>query len=670
MARIVSQLTNQFFYSLVSHSSIALFGLVLLALVGCSGGGDGEDGGVVVEENNETLSAPQDLIATAGDEEVGLSWTAVSGATEYCVYVSESVGINPDIAASFDTFSCGIATTGHTVMSLTNDIAYFFVITTRVGSVESAASNEATATPEAPDNTNLFDASLTYTVTDSSSTRRFTTNLDGSERTELELVAQPSGVSQRFSPDKNHFAYVKNNRLVVTRTNTNSPVEVSHFQHGGGSISQFVWSPDSQYLAYIGDADTVDQFEAYVVTVDGRSHTKISQDDPSEFVLGELAFSPDSNWITYRSLISGLAEGYVTRIDGTENRRFTGSISSASTKLDQFSWSPNGRYIAYSVTDLSSFIRGINTHDTTIGGANSVRITHDLSAIPVAENKIERFIWSPNSNLIAYSVRFVQPSSDPIVRRLFAARPGISASSAETINGPMGTTIQVGEWSWAPDGNFIAYEVLSVISGTNPPIWQAEGINTYDVILGGNGNSNSTRVTDTTGGPSGAGTKSIDDMTWTSDSQFILYRSRIEKLNTIELYRSTPGVTGSSVLLSLDVGVSSSDDVGSFAIASDGLQVAYAQRLNAAGAAYEIYLTNVTTPGIDMLLSSTPVATGQLLPPSISWSSQSTHIAFSTDATNPGKIELYVAPNSGSGSTRVSGSIGASSDVVSFEFID
>lgn len=667
MARIVSQLTNQFFYSLVSHSSIALFGLMVLALVGCSGGGDGEDGGIVVEENNDILSAPQDLTATAGDEEVALSWTAVNGATEYCVYVNESAGINPDTGASYDSFNCGIATTGHTVTSLTNDTAYYFVVTASVGSVESAASNEATATP---DNTHSFDASLTYTVTDISSTRRFTTNLDGSERAELELVAQPSGVSQRFSPDKNHFAYVKNNRLFVTHTNTNSPVEVSHFQHGGGSIRQFVWSPDNQYLAYLGDADTLDQFEAYVVNIDGSSHTKISRDDSSEYVLGELTFSPDSNWIIYRSIISGLSEGYVTRIDGTENRRFTGSISSLSTTLDQFTWSPDGRYIAYRVTDIASNTRGINTHDTTIGGTNSVRITHDLSATPVADSRIERFTWSPNSNLIAYSVRFVQPSPDPRVRRLFTARPGISASSAETINGPMGTTTEVGEWSWAPDGNFIAYEVLSVISGTNPPIWQAEGINTYDVIMGGNGNSNSTRVTDTTGGPSGAGTKSIDDMTWISDSQFILYRSRIEKLNTIELYRSTPGVTGSSVLLSLDEGVSHTDDVGSFAIAPDGLQVAYAQRLNAAGATYEIYLTDVTTPGIDMLLSSTPVATGQLSPPSISWSSQSTHIAFSTDATTPGKIELYVAPNSGSGSTRVSGSIGASADVVSFEFID
>ncbi|MGM0554507.1 MAG: DUF1566 domain-containing protein, partial [Pseudomonadota bacterium] len=96
------------------------------------------------------LPAPPDLVATAGDEVVGLSWTAVTGATDYCVYVSENAGIHPDTAASYDDLGCGIATASHMVADLTNDTAYYFVVTASDGSKESAASNEVSATPAAP----------------------------------------------------------------------------------------------------------------------------------------------------------------------------------------------------------------------------------------------------------------------------------------------------------------------------------------------------------------------------------------------------------------------------------------------------------------------------------------------------------------------------------------
>ena len=65
------------------------------------------------------------------------------------MYTSDSSGIHPDTAASYDSRSCtGNTDVSYTVTGLTNDTAYYFIVTASDGSVESAASNEAT--PEAP----------------------------------------------------------------------------------------------------------------------------------------------------------------------------------------------------------------------------------------------------------------------------------------------------------------------------------------------------------------------------------------------------------------------------------------------------------------------------------------------------------------------------------------
>ena len=520
------------------------------------------------------------------------------------------------------------------------------------------------------DNDDTFDAALSYTVTDPAWTRRFVTSLDGAGRLEVD---NPSGFpGPQFSPDRQYLAYAKNDRLYVVNVDGRA-IQLSRFQHALGTIRSFAWAPNSRMLAYIGDADVEDDFNAYVVAVDGSSHTQINPELPDVFVSDELAFSPASDWITYRANQNSmnLREGYVSRVDGTENRRFTGTISDPAIDLEKFTWSPDGRYIAYNVNNLLSYFgNGLNTHDTSIGGRNSVRISHDFSAYALVA-RLDKFQWSVNSNLVAYSLRINRSGADggDAIRRLFTASPGVSGSSAETINGPMNNDIEVGDWSWSPDGNYVAYEVVS-LANTSPIIRQDQGINTYDVVLGGNGNTNSRRITETTGGPLGQGFKSITGMTWTPDSRYVLYLSLIEKSNTRELYRSPPNVSASSTLLSLDTGISNDDDVGSFALAPDGRQVAFSQRSLGVGSPFDIYLTDVDVPLVDTPLSTAPVAGGQLGAPSIQWSSRSTHIAFATDAATVGKRELYVAPNNGSGSHKVSGSIAADADVSSFTFID
>ena len=84
-----------------------------------------------------TLAAPTGLTATAGNAQVALTWTAVTGATSYNVY-------------SGATLLGSVATTSYTNTGLTNGTAYSYTVTAVVNSVASPASSSVTATPTAP----------------------------------------------------------------------------------------------------------------------------------------------------------------------------------------------------------------------------------------------------------------------------------------------------------------------------------------------------------------------------------------------------------------------------------------------------------------------------------------------------------------------------------------
>ncbi|WP_460237514.1 hypothetical protein [Aurantivibrio plasticivorans] len=549
------------------------------------------------------------------------------------------------------------------------------LITSACGGGGGSSSSSGAATTIAP--------ALYYTVrsTSSSAVRRIVTDITGSAHFELDNPT--SRFNPVFSPDKQYVAYVRENRLVVMSTVSGQVRELSRFQHSAGTIQAYTWSPNSQYLAYIGDTEIESDQVVNVVNVDGSSHTQVNPTVAGASMKVELHFSPASDSLIYQSnemdTASNIYEGFVVRIDGTEHRRFTGTISSDAISVRRFAWSPDGRYIAYTVRDSqrqSGFTGiGINTHDTTIGGRNSVRVSHDFSTHSEAVT-IDKVVWSPNSNLLAYSLQVYRPAENGLsaanssLRRLFTASPGVSGSSAETINGPMNINVEVGEWAWAPNGNYVAYEVVMLTEVASGVIRQDEGINTYDVVQGGNGDSNSVRISETTGGPLGQGVKTVDGMIWTSDSEHILYLAYIEKSNTKELYRSEPHSSENSTLLSLDVGISVQDDVDSFRLAPDGEQVAYAQRIDGVNSPYQVYLSDVLNSFDDIQLSSEPISGGQLSAPSILWSSQSTRVAYNADAAVVGQAELYVAPNDGSGSRKVSETLESDEYVFDFRFID
>ncbi len=94
-------------------------------------------------------AAPTGLTATAGDARIALSW-ANPGNSDIDKYQYRQGTGSPVVWGSWtDIGSSGATTTAHTVASLTNGTEYSFQIRAADGTVNSAASNTATATPVA-----------------------------------------------------------------------------------------------------------------------------------------------------------------------------------------------------------------------------------------------------------------------------------------------------------------------------------------------------------------------------------------------------------------------------------------------------------------------------------------------------------------------------------------
>ena len=86
--------------------------------------------------------APTGLLATAGNAQVSLSWTAAAGATSYNVLRSTSKG------SGYQPVVSGITTTSYVNTGLSNGTTYYYVVTASNSAGTSGYSNEASATPK------------------------------------------------------------------------------------------------------------------------------------------------------------------------------------------------------------------------------------------------------------------------------------------------------------------------------------------------------------------------------------------------------------------------------------------------------------------------------------------------------------------------------------------
>jgi fibronectin-binding autotransporter adhesin len=86
--------------------------------------------------------APTNLVATAGNGQVSLAWTASAGATGYSVR-------RGTIAGSYTTIATDVPGPSYLDTTVTNETDYYYVVLAVAGGATSGSSNEATARPTA-----------------------------------------------------------------------------------------------------------------------------------------------------------------------------------------------------------------------------------------------------------------------------------------------------------------------------------------------------------------------------------------------------------------------------------------------------------------------------------------------------------------------------------------
>lgn len=88
--------------------------------------------------------APANLLATAGDAQVNLSWNSASTADTYSVHRSTTAG------GPYATIATGLTATTHVDTTVSNGTTYFYVVSGVNEAGEGPDSNQASATPQAP----------------------------------------------------------------------------------------------------------------------------------------------------------------------------------------------------------------------------------------------------------------------------------------------------------------------------------------------------------------------------------------------------------------------------------------------------------------------------------------------------------------------------------------
>jgi hypothetical protein len=133
---------------------LVLIALLVVVLAGCGAYGNGNNGG---GGSSAVPPVPVGLVATAGNAQLSLSWTASNGATLYYVKRSTTSG------GPYTQISAPSATS-YTDTGLTNGTKYFYVVSAYNSAGQSANSSEVSATPTAPSTPPAVPADLQATA--------------------------------------------------------------------------------------------------------------------------------------------------------------------------------------------------------------------------------------------------------------------------------------------------------------------------------------------------------------------------------------------------------------------------------------------------------------------------------------------------------------------------
>ena len=223
-----------------------------------------------------------------------------------------------------------------------------------------------------------------------------------------------------------------------------------------GDVSDFIWSRDGAFLAYVTghiDAETSEEInEARIEPTDGSTPPVTLADDA---VI--VRWAPDSRHLLYATAAEcgdgetrNIWDLWVVAADGSEPRRIDMVEYPAWSVVNINPWSPDGKHVAYEAVDpqdCSTELRVSSVDSEGDGDAGPVSIAADVDFLG----------WSPDSTYLEYGEETGQPATDFLVAELswVAHRDG----SSKRFIGELSPSLY-GWIFWSQDGKYISYTEL------------------------------------------------------------------------------------------------------------------------------------------------------------------------------------------------------------------
>ncbi len=207
--------------------------------------------------------APGNVVAAAGNAQVTLTWSAVSGATSYNVYHSATSGVTRTNGAKI----AGV-TSPYTHTGLTNGATRFYAVTAQNANGESVESLQVSAQPAAPTN---WVGTGTPKLVFIRSGDVWMMDTNGSNATQVTSIG--GATFPRLS--NGIIAFKKNNQLYRTDVTGTAPVAIPNL----ADVYQYDLSPDGTKVVFSPNAEN--SFVLYRINIDGTGLTMINDGRPA-----------------------------------------------------------------------------------------------------------------------------------------------------------------------------------------------------------------------------------------------------------------------------------------------------------------------------------------------------------------------------------------------------